>query len=381
MGMTVDAEPGRDDLAEPMRLARGQACDDRQVALAEVERLLFGRTGHAWVGRYRIGERLGTGGQGTVWRAHDPELGRDVAVKLIHRTAAMFSRGEDRLLREARALAQVSHPNVLEVLDVGMHDGRLFMVTAWAGGPDARRWLEARPRGMRERASVVRDMARGLLAVHELGLLHRDVKPANVFVTPTGRALLGDFGLARAWDRSPSSSESLEITPAHACDGSVTDPSAGLGTPAYVAPEQHLGAPASEVTDRYALCVSAWEILFGLRPFEGASLAPELLEGRRARPERLLHQFYLEERLWQDAEPLEQISLRTERYNLIHNRKTDTFELYDWRKDYFEQRDLADAPAHRASLQALKQQLALRTYLVYGRERSRAASVSLGRPR
>ena len=116
-------------------------------------------------------------------------------------------------------------------------------------------------------------------------------------------------------------------------------------------------------------------------PFEGASLAPELLEGRRARPERLLHQFYLEERLWEDAEPLEQISLRTERYNLIHNRKTGTFELYDWRKDYFEQRDLADAPGHRASLLALKQQLALRTYLVYGRERSRAASVSLGRPR
>jgi arylsulfatase A-like enzyme len=116
-------------------------------------------------------------------------------------------------------------------------------------------------------------------------------------------------------------------------------------------------------------------------PFEGASLAPELLEGRRARPERLLHQFYLEERLWEDAEPLEQISLRTERFNLIHDRKTGTFELYDWRNDYFEQRDLADSPAHRASLRALKQQLALRTYLVYGRERSRAASVVLGRPR
>jgi arylsulfatase A-like enzyme len=116
-------------------------------------------------------------------------------------------------------------------------------------------------------------------------------------------------------------------------------------------------------------------------PFEGASLVPELMEGRRSRPERLLHQFYLEERLWQEAEPLEQIALRTDRYNLVHNRKTGTFELYDWRKDYFEQVDLADSSAHRASLVALKQQLALLTYRVYGRERSRAASVSLGRPR
>jgi arylsulfatase A-like enzyme len=112
-------------------------------------------------------------------------------------------------------------------------------------------------------------------------------------------------------------------------------------------------------------------------PFEGASLVPELLEARRSRPQRLVHQFYLEERLWDDADPLELISLRTDHYDLVHDRKNGTFELYDWRKDYYERHDLADVSSHRRAFLGLKQQLALFTYKLYDRERSRATQVSL----
>jgi arylsulfatase A-like enzyme len=112
-------------------------------------------------------------------------------------------------------------------------------------------------------------------------------------------------------------------------------------------------------------------------PFEGASLLPELLEGRRSRPQRLVHEFYLEERLWDEADPLELISLRTERYDLVHDRKHGGFELYDWRKDYYEAHNLADSSAHRNALLGLKQQLALFTYKIYDRERTRAQQLSL----
>jgi choline-sulfatase len=110
-------------------------------------------------------------------------------------------------------------------------------------------------------------------------------------------------------------------------------------------------------------------------PFEGASLVPELLQGRRSRPQRMVHEFYLEERLWDHADPLELISLRTERYDLVHDRKNGTFELYDWRKDYYENRNLADAAAQKQVFVGLKQQLALFTYKLYDQERNRATQV------
>ncbi|HET6584435.1 MAG TPA: serine/threonine-protein kinase, partial [Nannocystaceae bacterium] len=272
-----------DDLADAIQLARNEACRGPVAALAEVQRLLFGGSGRTFVGRYRVAERLGTGGQGTVWIAHDPQLGRDVAIKLINVGYRAPQSAQSRLLREARALARVSHPNVLEVLDVGVHEGHLFMVTELVRGADMRRWLDARPRSWRERLAVIRGVASGLAAVHRLGLLHRDVKPANVLVTSDGRALLGDFGLARPWTREPSS-ESVEVTPAPvAPEGSATLPTAWVGTPAYLAPEQHVGAPANESTDRYALCVTAWEVLFGARPFDGKTMAELALAKQRAR--------------------------------------------------------------------------------------------------
>ncbi len=269
-----------DDLADAIAGARREVCGDPAAAFAEVQRLLFGARARLLLGRYRVAHRLGTGGQGTVWVARDPELDRDVAIKLIHVSGRDAERAQARLLREARALARISHPNVLAVLDVGVHDGHVFMVTELVRGLDMRRWLDATPRGWLARASVILDAARGLAAVHALGLLHRDVKPTNVFVASDGRALLGDFGLARPWSREPSR-DALDRTVA---DQVATEATAWIGTPAYLAPEQHRGAPGNESTDRYALCVLAWEALFGRRPFEGDSLRELVRAKERGRP-------------------------------------------------------------------------------------------------
>lgn len=274
--------PTDDDLVAAIDGARREVCGDPAAAFAEVQRLLFGTHGRLLLGRYRVAERLGTGGQGTVWVAHDPELGRDVAIKLIHVSGRDAERAQARLLREARALARISHPHVLAVLDVGVHDGHVFMVTELVRGADMRRWLDATPRGWMDRVAVIRDATRGLAAVHALGLLHRDVKPTNVFVTREGRALLGDFGLARPWSRELSSA-ALDNTVAPD-DGGATEATAWIGTPAYLAPEQHHGAPGNESTDRYALCVLAWEALFGRRPFEGESLSELVRAKERGRP-------------------------------------------------------------------------------------------------
>ncbi|MBK9034335.1 MAG: protein kinase [Myxococcales bacterium] len=206
------------------------------------------------VGRYRLEERLGAGGMGVVWAAWDPMLERRIAIKLLR--PEVGPQGAARLLREARALAQLQHPNVVAVHDVGEHAGEVYLATELVDGEPLDRWQRGRSPGAI--VDVYVQAARGLAAAHAMGLVHRDVKPSNIFVARDGRARIGDFGLARGAGASPPS--------ALAASGVVTQDGAVVGTPAYMAPEQRAGRPVDGRADQFALCVALAEALGGARP-------------------------------------------------------------------------------------------------------------------
>ena len=213
-------------------------------------------------GRYRIEELIGSGGMGTVYRAYDRQLERQVAIKL-HR----WAEGDDRLRREAVAMAQLAHPNVITVFEVGSVGGQTFVAMELIHGQTLRDWLAARPRSLHDRLGVLHDAGVGLAAAHAAGLVHRDFKPENVMIGDDGRARVGDFGLAR----SPTGSEPGS-TRTHPVDLSSTRTGAILGTPTYMAPEQARGEAIDARADQLAFCIVAWETLAGKRPFTGTTI-------------------------------------------------------------------------------------------------------------
>jgi tetratricopeptide (TPR) repeat protein len=215
------------------------------------------------VARYRILGPVGIGGMGIVYAAHDPELDRKVAVKLLWRDASRGGARQDRILREAQSMARLSHPNVVRVYDVGVAGERIFVVMEFVEGTTLRRWLAEAPRSPREVVRVMLGAARGLAAAHQAGLIHRDFKPDNVLLGEGGRALVTDFGLAISPGRSDDAGEAREGERAPART------SAGAGTPAYMAPEQMTGDVVDARSDVFSYCATLYEALFGARPFPG----------------------------------------------------------------------------------------------------------------
>ncbi len=211
---------------------------------------------------------LGHGGQGVVYEAHDPELDRNVAIKLL---AAGPGRrdAKARLLREAMALARLSHPNVVGIHHVGQCTEGVYLVTQLVDGSTLSAWLRAR-RSWREIVDVFVAAGRGLLAAHQRGIVHRDFKPTNVLVGTDGVARLLDFGLARDAAHHEPGTESRAWDPTAA---SVTLDGHVMGTPAYMAPEQHEGKPATAAADQYAFCIALFEALWGARPFTARDVA------------------------------------------------------------------------------------------------------------
>jgi predicted Ser/Thr protein kinase/tetratricopeptide (TPR) repeat protein len=211
------------------------------------------------VGRYVIERALGAGGMGVVYVARDPELARNVAIKLLRAGAP-----SQRLRREAQALAKLDHPNVVGVHDVGEHDGQSFVAMALVDGRNLRQWRSKR-RSTREVIRVIIEAGRGLAAAHAAGLIHRDLKPDNIFISDRGQVVVGDFGLARSAEDADADESTLS-----AADTGLTIAGALVGTPAYMAPEQARGEP-TVASDQFALCVTAWETLYGTRPFTGTT--------------------------------------------------------------------------------------------------------------
>jgi serine/threonine protein kinase/tetratricopeptide (TPR) repeat protein len=290
------------------------------------------------VSRYRLTRQIGEGGMGVVWVAHDPRLGRDVALKIMGGDG-IGTEARARLAREARSMARVSHPNVVQVFDAGTFEGaggepQVFIAMELVDGEDlsARlkalhttdRWREGA--AWAELVALFVEAGEGLAAAHASGLVHRDFKPANVLVDREGRVRVGDFGLSRgdvdedrhelvdglSTNLGESAADGVSIArlhqpvsdrpearegdvtdgrafedDAHASDEAMTKTGTVLGTPGYIAPELFRGERADDKSDQWAFCVSLWEALHGQRPIRAASF-PELalatVEGRFEEP-------------------------------------------------------------------------------------------------
>ncbi len=225
------------------------------------------------IARYRLLEPLGDGGMGTVWRARDTELARDVAIKLVHpkllADSASGSANTSRLFREAQALAQLSHPNVVPVFDVGTTErDEVWVAMEHVVGVPGDRWASKSERSWSEIVAIYRQVGEGLAAAHHAGIVHRDFKPANFVVGVDGRVRVLDFGLARkSAANSAKASAPSESTELSALSDAVTVAGAILGTPAYMSPEQMTGKTAEAPSDQYSFAVALWEALYGAHPY------------------------------------------------------------------------------------------------------------------
>ena len=228
------------------------------------------------VGRFVLLEWLGSGGMGVVWSAFDPELDRSIAVKLLHRSHSR-DHSVARFLREAQAMARLSHPNVAQIYDVGVVDDQVFIAMELVAGRTLSKWLAEAPRSWREVLDVYVQAGRGLAAAHARGLVHRDFKPDNVLIGDDGRVRVADFGLAGEDDGSRAVRPPRMDAPVRAghelLSASLTGASSWMGTPAYMSPEQHQRRPAGPASDQFSFCVALWEGLFGGPPFPRTTLA------------------------------------------------------------------------------------------------------------
>ena len=216
------------------------------------------------LGPYEVIAPIGEGGMGQVYRAHDARLGRDVAIKIIPEALARDPDRVARFEREARAVAALSHPNILAIFDTGTTDGTLFVVMELLAGETLRERLGRGPLPLRKAVEIAALMATGLAAAHDKGLVHRDVKPENVFLTADGQVKILDFGLARPEPAPTTAGETR---------AAITDAGTVLGTVGYMAPEQVRAYPVDARADLFALGAVLYEMLTGQRPFDRPTTA------------------------------------------------------------------------------------------------------------
>ncbi|MEO8519370.1 MAG: serine/threonine-protein kinase, partial [Dermatophilaceae bacterium] len=211
--------------------------------------------------RYALTERIAVGGMGEVWAATDTVLERTVAVKLLNPALSQESDFTERFRAEARHTAALQHPNIATVFDYGEDDGTAYLVMELVPGrPLSQIIAERAPLPAQETVSILIQAATALAAAHESGVVHRDVKPANIMVTPDGTAKLTDFGISRIVDSAP-----------------LTQTGQVLGTAQYLSPEQALGQSATAASDIYALGIVGHEMLTGVRPFDSGSVVSTAL--------------------------------------------------------------------------------------------------------
>ncbi|MBA3501981.1 MAG: serine/threonine protein kinase, partial [Deltaproteobacteria bacterium] len=238
------------------------------------------------IGRYRLDSRIGAGAMGVVWCALDPQLDRRVAIKVLHPNLARSVEASNRLLREARAMAKLSHRAVVTVHDAGEVDGRLFLAMELVDGTTLGQMLrtrtEAERQDWRKWLEMMLAAGRGLEAAHGAGVLHRDFKPDNVLVDTKGRVCVADFGLATlGGDRPQPISERISKLALE-----LTTTGALLGTPAYMSPQQLRGEVIDARADQFNFCVATYEALYGHRPFGSEGQGLEMIESLEASIER-----------------------------------------------------------------------------------------------
>jgi serine/threonine protein kinase len=272
---------------------------EKRRARERARRLLFGDGAPVTLGRFEIGRRIGAGAMGVVYEAQDPHLERAVAIKVIDEELGASAQRRQRMLKEAKAMARLSHPNVVVVHDVGEQDDRVFIAMELVKGDNLKQWLEAERRDVAAICAALAGAGRGLLAAHEHGLVHRDIKPENVLIDREGRARLADFGVVQTEDLAPKSARMAAesgdqavaaesaITGGSSSDPSevVGDPKASsmtatgalVGTPAYMSPEQLHGRQADPLSDQFAFCVTFYEALYGVRPYDAATIGDLVL--------------------------------------------------------------------------------------------------------
>lgn len=261
----------------------------------------------ARIGRFTILRRLGIGGMGVVFSAYDEALDRKVAIKVMHPRASNASRGTARMRREAQAMARVSHPNVVQIFEVGQYEGQLFIAMEFMQGQTLDAWLadgaevglanglesrlESRPanaprRSWREILDVHVQAGRGLAAAHAAGLVHRDYKPSNVLVSRDGRARVLDFGLVCRDDgAAPAHDSGADITiesvlgrrRRETMDERLSTDDVLIGTPAYMSPEQFTHHGVDARSDQFSFCVTLYEALYGTHPYASSTTAAQLL--------------------------------------------------------------------------------------------------------
>lgn len=226
----------------------------------------------ATIGRYLVVESIASGGMGSVYQCYDPELDRGVAIKLL-RSLGRDGAGSARMLREARTLARLSHPNVVPIFDVGEIESTIYLAMELIEGEPLSDWVERERPDVPAIVDAYMQAGRGLAAAHALGIVHHDFKPGNAVRGADGRVRVVDFGLARSGDKPES--RPLEIaTPDHketsrsvSAGTHLTELGMVLGTPAYMAPEQRRGERTDGRTDQFSFCMSIWQALYGERPF------------------------------------------------------------------------------------------------------------------
>ncbi|HEX8539262.1 MAG TPA: protein kinase, partial [Cystobacter sp.] len=244
------------------------------------------------VDRYVIERVLGMGGMGAVYLAHDPELHRRVAIKLLHTWLSELPEHEEhksRFLREAQAMASVSHPNVVTIHDLLHVEGQLFVAMEYVEGTTLREWVRT-PRSTRQILEIFRQAGAGLAAAHAAGLIHRDIKPSNILIGVDGSVRVSDFGLARSREGVPEAPRPERAPGQERWLGQeLTLAGRVVGTPGYMAPEQMtLLAPVDERSDQFSFCAALYETLHGCRPFAGSTEAvlERNMRARRFQPSR-----------------------------------------------------------------------------------------------